>query len=569
MPSSLQKNHYLTGWILATSIALSSCSAAVSTASKSVVLAGTSWVPSIVGAAASNHDSLAQVTSSVLSTTTGPLLGLAQPWSGQEVTVNFSLTEDLGDGGSISLLGEVVNFPSTLSGSAYAVLTYLSDGTNDWINLTRSSGGDCFGTGAFTCSAGGSCSSNSGCTVAWPSAYVDRKHWEQHQFDFTFGGGESVNTFPTCVYTSDGTAPTTASTSQATTFWNNPTCAFSAQFLSASSNKLRQGAYTAKYVILADSYSTLTSKSAGVKVTLIKKSRSNLATAGALDVNVVLVGSAVSQASRNDKGKINLDTLFTAVHGFLSQSDVNVKLGTVTAYEWADADQYADVSTSDMGTMVSAASTFFLPESEGKSINLFLVNNISDSGSTGGVLLGISGGINGPMSNRFPNSGVVVSLFGKLDQYNSSCAASPCGMTEVDAEFADLEQTIAHEMGHYLGLNHPSESSGAVHDLLRDTPICTATTTSGGSTRISISSCLNSDSNRFPPTTKTCGQACTTYSTTTGLFCPTVRECQFNYMMYWSSKHFVEGASTEARRGDGNLFSPESGRVIHFHPLVH
>jgi hypothetical protein len=294
-------------------------------------------------------------------------------------------------------------------------------------------------------------------------------------------------------------------------------------------------------------------------VTVIKKTKNLNSNPGAVDVNVVLVGHDVIQASRNDKGKINLDSLFTAVHNFYKLANVNVKLGSITAYEWLDGEDYSDISMSQLGTMVGAAGSVLPAATDGKAVNIYFVRTVTDNSS----LLGISGGIGGPAMNGLPNSGVVVSTFAKLDQYNPNCSASPCAITAVDYDFADMEQTITHEMGHYLGLNHPSESSGTQHDIVRDTPICTTLDASAGN-KISIRTCLLNDTNVYAPTGLRCNQSCTTYNTATGLYCPAVLECEFNYMMYWSSKYFTVGAGT----GDGNMFSPQQGMIINTHPLV-
>ena len=508
-------------------------------------LTGDPWVPNIAGSGAANHDSGVTVTQAVLATQTGELVGLAQGWGGREISVSIDMTQDLGEYGSLSLVAEGVGFPAALKGGAYAVLTSLNDGTNELVNLARAGAtGDCAESGAYTCTAGGSCSVNATCGVSWPSAFSDRTHWEQHQIDLSFGGYASTNTFPTCNW-SGGTAQANA----------DPACAFNSTFF--VSNKLRSGVtYTAKYVLMADSYASLSGHSAGLKVTVVKKAKAENTQMGAIDVNVIFVGNSVSQASRNAKGKINLDSLLTAVQDFYAGDTVKVKLGEIRTFEWLSGETYANIAMDDFGKMVSAAGSILPAETSGKAINIFLVQTVSDNSS----LLGISGGINGPMVNGLNNSGVLVSTFGKLDQFNPNCAAAPCSATEKEFDFADLELTVAHEIGHYLGLNHPSEATGATHDLVKDTPLCTST--SAG--RLSIASCLNIDTNVYAATNMMCSQTCTNYSSSAGRYCPAAVECQFNHMMYWSSKHFTEGTGL----GDGNLFSEQSGLIMNFHPLV-
>jgi len=71
--------------------------------------------------------------------------------------------------------------------------------------------------------------------------------------------------------------------------------------------------------------------------------------------------------------------------------------------------------------------------------------------------LGVAGGIPGPMgANGTPMSGLVLAVDLLTDP------GSPVGVDEV----------MAHEVGHYLGLFHTSEGDGTVLDPLPDTPAC-------------------------------------------------------------------------------------------------
>jgi hypothetical protein len=92
-------------------------------------------------------------------------------------------------------------------------------------------------------------------------------------------------------------------------------------------------------------------------------------------------------------------------------------------------------------------------------LNLFIIQSFTDVS-----LFGIAGGIPGP--NGIPgtaSSGVVVAL-------------EPHYLEDEEGEWAldtrELASTIAHELGHQLGLFHTTEEEGEAHDPISDTPEC-------------------------------------------------------------------------------------------------
>jgi hypothetical protein len=80
-------------------------------------------------------------------------------------------------------------------------------------------------------------------------------------------------------------------------------------------------------------------------------------------------------------------------------------------------------------------------------VNVFIVGDMGD-------YIGIAGGIPGP-----------IGLHG-TDRSGLALAADLMG------DLVDGDQVLLHEIGHYLGLFHTSESSGTVLDPLSDTPAC-------------------------------------------------------------------------------------------------
>jgi hypothetical protein len=73
-------------------------------------------------------------------------------------------------------------------------------------------------------------------------------------------------------------------------------------------------------------------------------------------------------------------------------------------------------------------------------------------------------------------AGYAMGLPGPFDADRSNAAVLVSTDAYTDGQgFLDVEgmaSTIAHEMGHYMGLYHTSESSGLQHDPLPDTPTC-------------------------------------------------------------------------------------------------
>jgi hypothetical protein len=89
------------------------------------------------------------------------------------------------------------------------------------------------------------------------------------------------------------------------------------------------------------------------------------------------------------------------------------------------------------------------------SINLFFARRLLGVGG----LLGIASGIPASHGVAGPFDGLLIHLQNHLD-----------GEGDVVAEL--LEETIAHEIGHMLGLYHPTESNAAYFDPIADTPEC-------------------------------------------------------------------------------------------------
>lgn len=88
------------------------------------------------------------------------------------------------------------------------------------------------------------------------------------------------------------------------------------------------------------------------------------------------------------------------------------------------------------------------------SVHVVVVRTIGGSEPSGYAM-----GLPGPFDADRPNAAVLVST----DAYTDGQ-----GQLNVDG----LASTVAHEVGHFMGLYHTSESSGNAHDPIDDTPSC-------------------------------------------------------------------------------------------------
>jgi hypothetical protein len=100
-----------------------------------------------------------------------------------------------------------------------------------------------------------------------------------------------------------------------------------------------------------------------------------------------------------------------------------------------------------------------LNQAQAGALHLVLVRTIDLPG--GPSPIGYSLGLPGPYDPDRPNAAVLVAASG---------FAAPTPPLRIDTDA--MATTIAHEMGHYLGLYHTSESDGSLHDPIDDTPEC-------------------------------------------------------------------------------------------------
>ncbi len=527
------------------------------------------WSPAVTNGGSANLKGTVVNAKTTISVSGVTIAALDTVWGGREVTVDLGvyLSTDFGPNGSMSLVAEAQGYP--YEGGVYPVLTsfsVLEAGTGityEYVNLTS----QCASQGMYICS-GGVCEENTNCgPVPGQSGFFNRADWDEHQIPAY--GYASTNLFPRCDHSVNGwsACPSTLS-------------------------NLKAGHYYAKYILLADN-DTAAGKTVGLTVTKIVKRdtavRNTGSTNGGINVNVVLVGDSNINASHTVKGQQNLNLLMSEVNSILI-AGAKVGINSIHTYEWTNAnggDQYSSVSYDQLGVLFASGSMGVSSSDEGNYINVFLVSDIAFPGSSF-TILGLSGGILGPPLNGLLTSGLAFATFDELGVFNASCSPTTptdaCARNSLQADFLEMGATIAHELGHYLGLNHPSErtdgTSAQRHDQLTDTPTCAPRVDSiTGSFDLDQLSCYQ-DSTAQPSSSTSCSSACdaaigggnhylnilSTVNSTPIYYCPAVNECEFNHLMWYTTKNraLLSGAWHE----DGNLISPQASAVVQWGPFV-
>ncbi len=172
-----------------------------------------------------------------------------------------------------------------------------------------------------------------------------------------------------------------------------------------------------------------------------------------LYLNIYLIGiDGVSAATASSNS--NLEEVVANVTSIYRKMGIRAEVSNYIDAEKSVSDSYSTIRDfNDIYNLVATSTATGSTKEDVLSVNVFLIRDFNISEAPG--ILGISTGIPGMAGlHGSSGSGLVFS------------AAS------LGSDNRQLGQTMAHEIGHYLGLRHTTEHSFLGHDPITDTPEC-------------------------------------------------------------------------------------------------
>lgn len=185
---------------------------------------------------------------------------------------------------------------------------------------------------------------------------------------------------------------------------------------------------------------------------------------GTIDINAVVVGATSITMAEVDATFAIVDEVFSAA-GSPALSVVEVQ-----ALSWPSV--YFNCEGADINELRSQR----FGADEGR-LNVFFVQDFNELGT-----LGFAAGIPGPNGvHGTASSGLVISVDTHLDGAGAVIDTVLMG------------ETIAHEIGHQLGLFHTTEYDAGYFDVLPDTPQCDTSNDTNGDGELAAEECLAFD----------------------------------------------------------------------------
>ena len=274
-----------------------------------------------------------------------------------------------------------------------------------------------------------------------------------------------------------------------------------------------------------------------------------IASTGAVDVEVYLATdpTSVLSTAAGAAAHPQVARWVGSVGSFLGNAGLCI--GDVTFHDlpqWAK-DRYApggDVDLNDFGICGDLDQLFTTAIVPRRAVHLFLSDGFIAPSRGVGRIAGIDGTIPGPTG--FPGTisgGAAVALNDELGHETVSGACDGSGPPDLLRCGTDrLAYIAAHEIGHWLGLYHTTESDGTLFDPVSDTGMCPCSACAAAAQR---NGCAEVSSN---PTTEITNDRCVLSSTCGG----------GRNLMFWLL-HPVYST--------GEL-SPDQGRIVLLNPAV-
>lgn len=196
--------------------------------------------------------------------------------------------------------------------------------------------------------------------------------------------------------------------------------------------------------------------------------RRGAAAPSTIDLNVVIVGDTDISDEELDAALDRMGEVYAATG--------ELQLGNVDVWELEWDDIYVDAEGADPSAL-RAAFTGDLP----LAVTLYFIQDFNEVGT-----LGIAAGTPGPNGvEGTAASGVILSVDTHLDGDGNTLLTSMLG------------ETMAHEVGHQLGLFHTSEADGAEHDGIADTPQCGVEYDADGDGELTAEECVDAGGRNF------------------------------------------------------------------------
>jgi len=176
---------------------------------------------------------------------------------------------------------------------------------------------------------------------------------------------------------------------------------------------------------------------------------------GSLDVNLWMVAIP----DYGGPGDANLAVMVNEFTRLMNIAGISIGALNYISLSGSDANRLTyinlDRDSNSDGIPDDMAELFRMSSQAGNNyLNLFFVMDLGDFG-----VLGIAGAIPGPVASGTSSSGVVINTFGGFTRMSSG-------------DLVMQGNTMAHEVGHYLGLYHTTEDNGVIFDPISDTPEC-------------------------------------------------------------------------------------------------